>query len=67
MSNKLYVEFRVYFAPTTNQELLREIATIAQERIYDLFDGVDESSGPMPSPHDVTFEIVMETFPVKES
>ena len=62
MDNKLYVEFRVSFAANTNQELLREICLVAQEEIYNLFEGrIDETSGPLPSPHDVTFEIVMES------
>lgn len=61
-SKKLYAEFRVTFDTNTNQDLLREVCNIAQERIYDLFDGVDdETSGPLPTPHDVTFEIIMET------
>lgn len=57
---KLYIEFRVNFHPDTNQELLHHIAKVAQEEIYDLFEGrVDETSGPMPSPLDVTFEVVL--------
>ncbi len=55
--NKLYIEYRVHFDPQTNQELLKEVAELAQEKIYDLF--ADEDS-PIPSVHDVTFEIVME-------
>ncbi len=61
MNKKLYAEFRVYFSPDTNQELLREVCNSAQERIYDLFDGIDdETSGPLPAPLDVTYEIVMD-------
>jgi hypothetical protein len=59
---KLYIEYRVYFNPTTNQELLKEVAERAQEEIYKLFNdelwSVDYSS--MPPPHDITYEIVME-------
>lgn len=57
--NKLYVEYRVYFDPKTNQDLLRVCAESAQEQIYDIFE-LDESSGPTPAPNDVTFEIKME-------
>lgn len=61
MERKLYIEYRVYFDPRTNQDLLKEIADAGQERVYDLFEGrVDETTGPLPSPHDVTYEIVME-------
>lgn len=56
----LFVEFRVYFDPRTNQDLLHEMADAVKDRLYDLFEGTeDESSGPLPSPHDVTFELVM--------
>ena len=60
-NRRLYVEFRVYFDPRTNQELLTILADKAKDYIYDLFDGIDEeTSGPLPSPHDVTYELVME-------
>lgn len=59
--NKLYIEYRVYFDPKTNQDLLKKVAEQGQKDIYNLFDGVyEESSGPLPSPHDITYEIVME-------
>ena len=57
---KLYIEYRVYFNPDTNQELLTEIAEIAQDEIYTLFENAAIDESPMPSPHDVTYEIVME-------
>lgn len=56
MAKKLYIEYRVYFDATTNQELLREVAEQAQEHIYDLFANEDS---PIPAVHDVTFELVM--------
>ena len=61
MTDKLYVEFRVYFHPNTNQELLSEVAEIAQEKIYNLFEGESiDTDGAMPSPHEVTYELVRE-------
>jgi hypothetical protein len=60
-SRRLYVEFRVYFQPNTNQELLKEMAEAAQERVFEMFNGIDDdTSGPLPSPHDVTYEIVVD-------
>lgn len=59
---KLYVEFRVYFDPKTNQDMLRAVAEAAQERIFDLFE-IPEDEQPLPSPLDVTFEITMEITP----
>jgi hypothetical protein len=63
---KLYIEYRVYFNPTTNQELLKEVAERAQEEIYTLFDGAHIDYDSMPSPNDVTYEIVMEISCEKE-
>ena len=60
-TNKLYIEYRVYFATNTNQDLLHELAVRGQEMVYDMHEGhIDENSGPLPSPHEVTYEVIME-------
>jgi hypothetical protein len=62
-NRRLYAEFRVYFDPSTNQEMLQEVCNAAQDRIYDMFDEPvvhDVDDQPIPAAHDVTFEIVME-------
>ena len=64
---KLYIEYRVYFNPSTNQELLAEIADKGQEEIYNLFDtNCDMDGNSFPAPHDVTYELVVETDEVKK-
>ena len=61
MNQKLYIEYRVYFDHKTNQELLQKVAEAGQEKVYDLFDDNSDSDGnPVPSPHDVTYEIKLE-------
>ena len=57
---KLYIEYRVHFNPNTNQDLLREMATVVQERLHDMFLGSSDVEFEQPMPCDVTFEIVME-------
>jgi hypothetical protein len=52
--NKLYIEYRVYFDSSTNQELLREFAEIVKDRLYDMFDDAE-----VPKTTDVTYELVM--------
>lgn len=60
MTNSLFIEFRVHFDPRTNQDLLHELAEKAQEEIYNLFEGrIEETSGPLPAPHDVTYQVIM--------
>lgn len=56
---KLYIEYRVYFNPNTNQELLHTIAELGQDEIFYLFDGEIDGENA-PHPHDVTYEVVME-------
>jgi len=60
---KLYIEYRVYFDPSTNQELLSEVAEAVKDKLYDMFDDEDT---PVPSLHDVTYELVMEIPPSNE-
>jgi hypothetical protein len=59
MDKKLYIEYRVYFDPNTNQDMLHEVAEAAQETIYTLFDDLKETQDGAPSPHEVTYEVVM--------
>jgi len=62
MNKKLYIEYRVYFDPSTNQELLTELADLGQEAVYNLFDhNCDIDGNEFPSPHDVTYQLVVET------
>lgn len=59
--NRLFITFKVEFHPQTNQELLAACAEGAKDRLWDMFDGVeDEGQIPTPSPHDITYELVME-------
>lgn len=57
MERKLYVEYRLYFDPIMNQELLRELATQFQEHIHDEWNDNPEEKCQV---QDVTYEIVME-------
>ena len=66
MDNRLYVEYRVYFSPDTNQEMLHTIAEMAQEAIYTLFDEAKDTQEGAPSPHDVTYEVIMSISPKDE-
>ena len=68
LNRRLYVEFRVYFDPSTNQTLLDEMAQVAQERIYDMFEGItnDHTSGPLPTPLNVTYQLTLDMTGGKE-
>jgi hypothetical protein len=59
---RLFVEFRVEFDPSTNQELLNEVAEALRDRMWDILDGCelcDDEVQPTPSAKDITFELVM--------
>jgi hypothetical protein len=56
---KLYVEYRIYFDPTTNQDILHECAEVVQQRLHDVFNGTCEDGDDLV-PSDVTYEVVME-------
>lgn len=58
--NRLFIRYLVEFPPETNQELLEEMAQAAQDRMWDMFDGVDdEDNQPTPAVKDITHELVM--------
>lgn len=60
IQHRLCIEYRVWFDAKTNQTLLDKLAEEGQPRIFGMFDGMDDdTSGPMPAPHDVTYELVM--------
>jgi hypothetical protein len=62
MQSKLYMEFRLYFEPNTNTELLSEMAEELKDKLYN--DLVDTTSdGAYPNPTDVTYEITRELLP----
>jgi ArsR family metal-binding transcriptional regulator len=58
MEQKLYIEYRLYFNPTANQEYLKDMAEDFQAHINDEWN--HDCPHPELEVNDVTYEIVME-------
>lgn len=57
---KLYIEYRVYFDPRTNQDNLHEVGAVLKDRLQDMFEDMVGGDTPITSPEDVSYEVVME-------
>jgi uncharacterized protein (DUF1778 family) len=62
VERKLYVEYRVYFDPMTDQDLLHEQAKVVQDKLHDVWIGLGETALEDIEPVDVTYECVMEVW-----
>ncbi len=58
VERRLYVEYRLYFNPDANQEIIHELAEQFQEHIYD--EWTNTMHAQTLDVKDVTYEIVVE-------
>lgn len=68
IERRLYIEYRVFVNPESNQDMLHEQAKHFQEYIHDEWNnGVEYDEHSFVECHDVTYEVVMELAKVKET